>query len=82
VTIASLLLLMLPRRRRLSGLLLAVLAIALVGGVSGCGSSGTASAAPQSNPYAGTYVVTIVGTPSSSSNSLSPASAMITFNVQ
>jgi hypothetical protein len=63
-TIASLLLLTLPRRRRLGSLLLVVLSVALVGGASGCGSSQAAppTTTTNSNPYAGTYVVTVVGT--------------------
>lgn len=61
VTIASLMLLMLPRRRRLGGLLLVALAVALIGGASGCGGSSQASA-PTIVADAGTYSITIVGT--------------------
>jgi ABC-type glycerol-3-phosphate transport system substrate-binding protein len=66
VTIASLLLLTLPRRRRLGGLLLVALAIALIGGATGCGSSQpgppTTTTTTTSSGYAGDYYVTIVGT--------------------
>jgi hypothetical protein len=63
VTVASLLLLMLPGRRRLGGLLLLVLAVALIGGATGCGSSQTApTTTANSNPYAGNYYVTVTGT--------------------
>jgi subtilase family serine protease len=63
VAIASLVLLVLPRRRRLGGLLVLALAVALIGGTTGCG--GSSQAGPPSggstggNPYAGTYNVTI-----------------------
>jgi hypothetical protein len=60
VTIASLLFLTLPRRRRLGGLLLVGLAVALAGGASGCG--GSSLPGPPSggnNEYAGQYVVTV-----------------------
>ena len=63
VTIASLLLLTLPRRRRrLGGLLLVALAISLIGGATGCGGSSQASPTNNTNPYAGTYTVTVVAT--------------------
>jgi subtilase family serine protease len=66
LTIASLLMLMLPRRRRLGGLLLLALSIALVGGATGCGASSLAAPPPTStNPFAGTYVVNIIGTSTS-----------------
>ena len=44
ITVASLLMLVLPRRRRLGGLLLVALAVALVGGATGCGGSSQAGA--------------------------------------
>jgi hypothetical protein len=63
ITVASLFLLMLPGRRRLGGLLLVVLAVALVGGATGCGSSQSGPPSTNnSNPQAGTYVVTVTGT--------------------
>jgi hypothetical protein len=64
VTIASLLLLTLPhRRRRLGGLLLVALAVALIGGATGCGgSSQSGPPVTSTNPYAGTYYVTVVAT--------------------
>jgi hypothetical protein len=77
-TIASILLLALPRKRRLGGLLLVAFAIALAGGITGCGASSQAGPpAASTNPYAGTYYVTVVGT----SGSLS-TSATVTFDVQ
>ena len=72
LTLAGLLLLVLPRRRRLGGLLLVALSVALIAGVSGCGSSQssppttTTTPVTPSNPYAGTYTVTVVGTYSGS----------------
>jgi subtilase family serine protease len=64
VTIASLLLLILPRKRRFGGLLLAALSIALIGGATGCGSSqaGPPTTIVSTNPYVGTYFVTVIGT--------------------
>ncbi|MGA1981607.1 MAG: protease pro-enzyme activation domain-containing protein [Acidobacteriaceae bacterium] len=69
VTIASLLLLTLPRRRRrLGGLLLVALAIVLIGGATGCGgSSQSGPPVTSTNPYAGDYYVTVVGTYTSGS---------------
>lgn len=65
VTIASLLLLTWPRRRRrLGGLLLAALAIALVGGATGCGSSqaGPPTSGTNTSSDLGTYTVTVTAT--------------------
>ena len=64
VTIASLLLLTLPRRRRrLGGLLLVALAVALIGGATGCGGSSQAGPPITStNPYVGDYYVNVVAT--------------------
>jgi hypothetical protein len=64
VTMASLLLLMLPRRRRVGGLLVVALSVALAVGATGCG--GSSQAGPPSTPtgsiYAGQYVVTVIAT--------------------
>ena len=83
VTLAALLL-VLPRRRRLGGLLLVALAIALIGGATGCG--GTSQAGPTSgggststNVYAGTYVVNVVGKYTSSSGQVSQHISTITY---
>jgi hypothetical protein len=83
VTIASLLLLTLPRRRRLGSLLLVVLSVALVGGASGCGSSQAAppTTTTNSNPYAGTYVVTVVGTYTVSPSQVIQQSSTITYSI-
>jgi len=85
LTMASLFLLMFPRRRRLGGLLLVALAIALVGGATGCSSSQTGppssggGTTTNSNPYAGTYTETVVGTYTSSSGQVTTHSATITY---
>jgi hypothetical protein len=80
VAVASLLMLTLPRKRRLGGLLMVALAVALVGGASGCGSS--QSGPPPVNPYIGTYVVTVVGTYTNSSTSqVISHSSTLTFQV-
>lgn len=86
VTIASLLLLTLPRRRRLGGLLLVALSVALVGGASGCGSSqtgppSTGGGGSSSNPYAGTYVVTVVATYTVSASQVIQQGTTITYNI-
>jgi hypothetical protein len=79
-TIAALLLWMLPRRRRLSGLLLVALAVALIGGSTGCGSS---QAGPpttgNSNPYVGDYYVTVTGTYTSNTGQVLTHATVITY---
>jgi subtilase family serine protease len=80
--IAALLLVILPRKRRLGGLLLIVLSLALIGGATGCGgaSNGQIAASSGTN-YAGTYLVTVVGTSTSGSTTIT-ASTTVTFVVQ
>jgi hypothetical protein len=82
VTIASLLMLVLPRRRRLAGLLMVVMAVALADGLSGCGSSQAvvgSSTSGNTNPYAGTYTVTVVGTYTSTSGMSTQHVANLTY---
>lgn len=79
VTIASLILLISPRRRRLGGLLLVALSIALIGGATGCGGSSQAVVIPSTNVYAGTYKVTVIGTFTSSTNQVTTHSTTITY---
>jgi subtilase family serine protease len=89
VTLACLLLLILPRRRRLGGLLLVALSVALIAGVSGCGGSSQSSPptttpttpVTTSNPYAGTYTVTVVGT-YSGSVTLPPQTVTLAYEIQ
>jgi hypothetical protein len=80
VAIASLFLLVLPRRRRLGGLLLIALSLALITGATGCGGAANGAVAANTNPDLGTYVVTIVGTYTSGSTVLSQSTA-VTFTV-
>jgi subtilase family serine protease len=80
VTVASLLLLVLPRRRRLGGLLLLALSLAIAAGATGCGSN-TATATTTTNPYAGTYVVTVTGT-STISGVQTSNSTTVTYSIQ
>jgi hypothetical protein len=84
VAIASMLIFVMPRRRRLGGLLMAILAIGLAGGAIGCGSS-SQSAPPttttNTNPYAGTYSVTVTATYTSSNNQVTQHSTLITYNI-
>jgi subtilase family serine protease len=86
VTLACLLLLVLPRRRRLGGLLLLAFSVALIAGVSGCGSSQsspptTTTTTTTTNPYAGIYTVTVVGS-YTGSVSLPPQVVTLTYNIQ
>ena len=79
VTIASLLLLTLPRRRRLGGLLMVALAVALIGAASGCSSNQTGP--PPVNPDIGTYTVTVTGTFTSSTNQVTSHTTTVTYNI-
>jgi subtilase family serine protease len=81
VTVASLLLLVLPRRRRLGGLLLLALSVAIAAGATGCGSNTATTGAATANPYAGTYVVTITGT-STISGVVTSNSTTVTYSIQ
>jgi len=80
VTIASLLLFVLPRRRRLGGLLLLVLSVSIALGATGCGGSSQPAppATPTPSPYAGTYTVTVTGTYTGSGN-IPSQSATVTY---
>jgi hypothetical protein len=82
VTIASLLLLTLPRRRRLGGLLLVALSVAVIGGATGCASSQVGPPATIANMYAGTYSVTVIGTFTSSSSQVTTHSTTVTYLIQ
>jgi len=86
VTLACLLLLVLPRRRRLGGLLLVALSVALIAGATGCGGSSQApppstTTTTNTNPYAGTYTVTVVGT-YSGSITLPPQTITLAYEIQ
>jgi hypothetical protein len=87
LTVASLLLLVLPRKRRLGGLLLVVLAVALIGGATGCGSSqagppstGTGTGT-SSNPDVGTYTVNVIGAYTNSSGETTQQVTTITYTI-
>jgi subtilase family serine protease len=82
VTVASLLLLALPRKRRLGGLLMVLLAAALIGGASGCSSSQSSpSTTTNTNVYAGTYSVNVTATYTSSTSQTTAHSTTVTFVV-
>jgi hypothetical protein len=82
VTVASLLLFALPRKRRLGGLLTVLLALALIGGASGCSSSQSSpSTTTNTNVYAGTYSVNVTATYTSSSSQTTAHSTTVTFVV-
>jgi hypothetical protein len=78
VAIASLLLIVLPHRRRLGGLLLVALSVALAVGATGCGGSSQTTPSTTSTTT-GTYVVTITAT--SSSSSIAPQSTTVTYQI-
>ena len=85
VTIASLLLLTLPRKRRLGSLLLVALAVALVGGASGCGSSQAAPPSTTTNTptrMREIYVVTVVATYTASPSQVIQQSTTLTYSHQ
>jgi subtilase family serine protease len=81
VTMAALLLFVLPRRRRLGGLLVLVLSVATLCGITGCSSSNSTIAASIGTNYAGTYLVTVVGTYTSGATVISQ-STTVTFVIQ
>ena len=79
--LACVVLLIMPKRRRWSGLLAAVLALGAVSAMTGCGSSssttpGTTNAAP------GTYTVSVTATGTSSTGATVAHTSMVTFVVQ
>jgi subtilase family serine protease len=84
ISVASLLLLVLPRRRRLGSLLMLALAVVLIGGATGCGSGANSTiSATASDQYAGTYQVTVTGTYTSSNNVvITQTASPITFVIQ
>lgn len=82
ISLAFLLLLVIPRRRRLGGLLLVALSVALGVGITGCGgSSQSTPPATSSNPYAGTYQVNVTVT-FSGSPSIKPQSIPVIYLIQ
>jgi hypothetical protein len=83
VAIASLLLLILPRKRRLGGLLVLALSIALIGGASGCGASSQAGP-PATTPnsiYVGQYIINIIGTYTSNTGQVTRNSTTVTYTI-
>jgi hypothetical protein len=82
--LACVLLFMLPRRRRLSGLLGVVIAVAALGGMlgmSGCGG-GTSTIATNTNTPAGTYTVVVSATGANAAGTVLTHNATVTFVVQ
>ena len=61
VTVAGLLLVMIPRRRRFAPLLGVLLLLGVAGAISGCGGGSSGSPSTPGTP-AGTYTVTVTGT--------------------
>ncbi len=85
VAIASLFLIAFPRRRRLGGLLMVLVAAGLAFGVTGCGGSSQQSVSGgggnTTNPYAGSYTVTVTATYSNGGQT-STHSSVITYLIQ
>ena len=83
-TLACVVLLILPRRRRLSGLLGVVIAAGALGGMlgmSGCGG-GTSTIATNTNTPTGTYTVVISATGTNAAGTVLTHNATVTFVVQ
>ena len=63
LTLASLLLFTLPRKRRFGALLVLALSLATIGGITGCGTSTSAtSGVITTNATTGTYAIVVIGT--------------------
>lgn len=85
VTLASLLLLILPRKRRLGGLFMVLLSVVLVAGASGCGNGQTTpspSSSTSTNKYIGTYQVTVIATYTGAGLQVPVQSTVISFAIQ
>ena len=77
-SLAAILLLAVPRRRRWGAwLALALLAVCLAGGVSACSSSSTSTPCNESSTTAGTYTITVTGTSGSAT-----ATGTVTLTVE
>lgn len=82
VTLASLMLIVIPRRRRLGTLILVALSAALVVGSSGCSAgNGTVSGTTTSNTQKGTYTVTVTASATASGQTTSHNTTIV-FTVQ
>ncbi|HWB33398.1 MAG TPA: protease pro-enzyme activation domain-containing protein [Acidobacteriaceae bacterium] len=81
-TLASLLTIVLPRRRRLGSLLAVAVATVLVIGSAGCGGSSqpVSTGSSNTNPYIGTYTVTVMATYSNSGQSTTHSST-VTYTI-
>ncbi|HEV2619269.1 MAG TPA: Ig-like domain repeat protein, partial [Acidobacteriaceae bacterium] len=79
IAVASLFMLFIPRRRRLGGLLLVVVAFATVGFATGCGSS---QSGPPPTVTTNTYVINVTGTYTSSSNQITQHTTTVTYSIQ
>jgi hypothetical protein len=81
VALGCVLLLMVPRRRRWSGLFVAVLALGAVSMMTGCGDN-SSSVTGVTNTTPGTYTVVVTATGTSSAGVTTAHSSTVTFVVQ
>lgn len=76
VTLASVVLILVPRRRRLGALLLVALSAALVTGATGC-NGGNSTIAATTNTQTGTYTVTVTASATASGNTTSHSTTVV-----
>jgi surface-anchored protein len=81
VALGCMLLLMVPRRRRWTGLFVAVLALGAVSMMTGCGDN-SSSVAGTTNTTPGTYTVDVTATGTSSTGTTVSHTSTVTFVVQ
>ncbi|GAC1429265.1 MAG: hypothetical protein NVSMB62_27000 [Acidobacteriaceae bacterium] len=81
VTLATLVFVFLPKRRRLGALLGIAFSVALLGGLSGCTTGNSIIPVPTPNSQVGTYTVTVTGKYTSASNVVTAHSTTIVFTV-
>jgi surface-anchored protein len=82
VALAGLLCLFVPgRRKRMTGLLVAVLSLGMLS-VAGCSSSGTSATSTQTNAAPGTYTILVTASGVNAAGTALSHSSTVTFVVQ
>ncbi|WP_263415605.1 protease pro-enzyme activation domain-containing protein [Terriglobus albidus] len=81
LVLAGLLCILMPRRRRLSALLLISFSGVLMTGLSGCGSGSSGSSSSVTKTATGTYTITVTATSSSTSSTVTSHTSTVTFVV-